>query len=135
MLKAILPYVVTLIVYVVGETLWLKSMSKNYAKWLGAYNPSLKVQSLAAAALAYVVLLGTFAFLVLARDTRSSLEAILLGGAFGLAVYMTYNCTNKATLPGYRWSMVLYDTLWGAVWFAFLALVFYHVRKMWGSKA
>jgi len=39
-------------------------------------------------------------------------------------VYGVYNLTNMATLPGYRWQMVLIDTLWGAILFAVFATVF-----------
>lgn len=129
MQSLILSYAITLVVFVLGEFVWLSTMSKRYAAWLGAYNPTLKLQSIAAAAMAYVVLLGSFAILVLTRETRSSWEAALFGGTFGLAVYLTYNCTNMATLPGYRWSMVICDTLWGTLWFAVLAVLFFNVAK------
>jgi uncharacterized membrane protein len=48
----------------------------------------------------------------------------IMGAMFGLVVYGTYNLTNVATLPGYSWTMVAVDTLWGTIVFATLASIY-----------
>lgn len=129
----VLPYIIVFVVYVIGEVIWLTLMSRNYSRWFAAYNPSLKIQSFLAFFVTYIVLLGSFAYLVLSRST-SNIDALLLGGAFGLVVYSTYNCVNKATLPKYEWTMVVVDTLWGTLWFGLLSILFYQSRFVLKSR-
>jgi len=122
----ILPYVVVLIAYILGEATWLTWMFPLYKKWFSRYNRTLEIFSKVAVVATYFVLLVAFAVLVLSQlSTKSSiLEAFLKGAVFGLVVYGIYNGTNVATLPGYSWTMVLVDTSWGTIWFGLLALLF-----------
>ena len=128
----ILPYVVVLIAYILGEATWLTWMFPLYKKWFSRYNRTLEIFSKVAVVTTYFVLLAAFAVLVLSQlSTKSSmnskalmLDAFLKGAVFGLVVYGIYNGTNVATLPGYSWTMVLVDTSWGTIWFGLLALLF-----------
>jgi uncharacterized membrane protein len=118
----------TLALYAAAEAVWLASMSQFYARQFAGFSrPPLALRSLPAAIAVYAVLLSTFALLVCAPIVNASAGAAasaLRGAAFGLAAYGTYNLTNMATLPGYSWTMVAVDTLWGAALFAALAATF-----------
>ncbi len=120
----------TLAVYAIAEAAWLTSMSPFYARQFAGFSrPPLALRSLPAAIGVYAVLTATFALLVCAPIASSNrapnaYSAALRGAAFGLAVYGTYNLTNKATLPGYSWSMVAVDALWGTALFGALAATF-----------
>ena len=119
----------TLALYAAAEAAWLASMSPFYARQFARFSRSpLAVHSLPAAVAVYAVLIATFALLVCAPIVAAAITtpaaAALRGAAFGLAAYGTYNLTNKATLPGYSWTMVAVDALWGAALFAALAATF-----------
>ncbi len=122
---------VALAVYAVAEASWLTLTSPFYARRFAAFakDSRLSLRSVPAAIAVYAVLIATFWVLVAApiakqQPRASPAQAALGGAAFGLAVYGVYNLTNKATLPGYAWSMVAVDTAWGTGLFASLAAVF-----------
>lgn len=127
---SIIPYAIVFFFYVIGEVIWLTLMSSHYSRWFSAYNPTLKIYSMSAFFLTYIVILGSFAYLVLSRKVATNLEAFLLGATFGLVVYCTYNGVNKATLPKYQWTMVIVDTLWGTLWFGLLSLLFHQAKRL-----
>jgi uncharacterized membrane protein len=122
-----------LVLYAAGEAMWLFLMNGFYARNLSALTKNLAVQSKTALVLVYPLLLLGFARLVLfpaykdahAQRNGGYVATLMSGMLFGLTVYGVYNLTNLATLPGYTAAMVTVDTLWGAFWFGFLALVFY----------
>ena len=121
--------VVALVAYAVVEASWLALMTPFYARRFAAFAKysRLALRSLPAAIAVYAILLVTSWTLVaapIARARSTPAQAAIRGGAFGLAVYGVYNLTNKATLPGYGWSMVAVDSAWGAGLFAALAAVF-----------
>ena len=117
----------TLVAYAILEAAWLTSVSKFYVNSFSKFaSGTLSIVSLLAAGLVYVVLYSTFAFLVLFRQARSLnlYTEFLHGAAFGLAAYGTYNLTNKATLSGYPWTLVVVDSAWGTFLFGTLALIY-----------
>ena len=71
---------------------------------------------LPAAAIFYILYVFGLIFLVLkpAIDANSVINAIWLGGVFGLVAYGTYDLTNLATIRGWSVTVTLVDMLWGA---------------------
>lgn len=126
----ILAYIGTLIAYVIGEFLWLRTMFPTYKRWFSSYNPTLQIQSFVAVVLTYIVLLGSFVYLILMRPGATYRESFFLGATFGLVVYFVYNGTNVATLPRYSWQMVLADTAWGAICFGSLSVLFKFLMRV-----
>lgn len=119
--------VIALILYAVVETAWLLGMRGFYASEFSRFcstGKDLTIQSWPAVILVYALLL--VAAVVFLRPVPS----VALGALFGGVVYGVYNLTNKATLPGYGWGMVVVDTAWGASVFAAVAYVF----KRFGSR-
>jgi uncharacterized membrane protein len=107
--------------YAIIEAVWLTSMKGVYGKWfargpLKGHGP-LKIESVLSAGLTYALIALTFYFLVLrpvhASKKITTTGAATMGAAYGLATYGVYNLTNKSTIPGYGWNMVVVDTLWG----------------------
>ena len=120
-----------LVLYIIGEAIWLKSTASLYKKWLHKFNPTLAIQSKSACLLVYPVLLLTFWYLVLRPEKGNGLTRAFVNGAlFGLAVYGVYNLTNVATLIGYSWTMVAVDTTWGTIWFGTLSAIYKMLMSM-----
>lgn len=110
-------------VYIVFESAWLYLQKGFYTKQfaLFAKNKTLAIQSMLPVALVYVLLLTMFYYLVLLNN--NTLGTHINGLLFGAVAYGVYNLTNKATLPGYSWTMVLVDTAWGAFIFGALGWI------------
>lgn len=101
------------LVYAVLEAAWLTTMRGFYSRIFDQVSTDgrLSIKSYPAVALSYGALLsGAFSFV---RSAQT-------GVTFGAVVYGVYNCTNKATLAGYPWRMVIADTAWGSAVFALL---------------
>ncbi len=111
---------VIVFIYVISEVAWLFLMKGFYANQFKLFTSSpLAIRSKPAAFLVYPLLLVGLYFLVL-KDERRGLEGLL----YGTVAYGVYNLTNKATLPGYSWTMVCVDTAWGAFLFGALSFIY-----------
>ena len=110
---------VLLLIYIVSEATWLYAQKGFYAKQFKAFSSKpLAIRSMLAVALVYPLLLAGFYFLVLKGTNKQTVAA--KGLLFGAVAYGVYNLTNKATLPGYSWTMLIVDTAWGAILFGTL---------------
>lgn len=65
--------------------------------------------------LLYVAGVLYFASLPALRGEGGAGAALLNGAILGAIAYGTYEFTNKATLKGWDWSMVMTDWAWGTV--------------------
>ncbi len=113
-MKIILHYIMTLILFVGIDALWLGIIAKDfYNKHLGALiSPTVRWVAVVIFYLMYAA--GILIFAVYPAIAVSSWRrAVLLGGLFGLFCYGTYELTNMATLAQWSWGIVLTDTLWG----------------------
>lgn len=70
-----------------------------------------------AAVLFYIFYIATLIVFVLtpALKERSLRSAIVLGGLFGFAAYMTYDLTNLATTRDWPVLLTVIDIVWGSV--------------------
>lgn len=102
------------IVFLVLDILWLLFVARSiYVSEIGTI---LKPQPNLWAALAFYLLylFGLTLFVLLpAAESGSVLRAALLGAAFGLVAYGTYDLTNLATLQGFTLRIALIDMAWG----------------------
>jgi uncharacterized membrane protein len=117
---------VSVLTLAVMEAVWLSSTQSFYSARLSSVSAdgTLRLRSLPAAVLVYALLLAGVWVLVLRPASGNALRAAGRGAVFGATVYGVYNLTNMATLPGYRWSMVAVDTMWGATLFGVVSYVF-----------
>lgn len=115
-MTATIAYIATLAVLAAFDFVWLRFvMIPVFRKDV----PDLlaKPPNAAAAAIFYVAFsAGLVHFAVLdGVDRNSVLEAGRNGALIGLLAYATYELTNKATLRGWTWRLVIIDLTWGAV--------------------
>lgn len=108
-------YLVTLVVFLVLDGLWLGLVAQSlYQSQLGALMS--KTPLWAAAVLFYLLyIVGLVVFVVApALRTGGPRSAALHGALFGLVAYATYDLTNLATLNGWPATITLIDLVWGA---------------------
>jgi uncharacterized membrane protein len=115
-LGKLVAYATILVVFVVVDFIWLGFVAKGfYRAELG--DLLLPRPNMVTAVLFYLLFAGgLFLFVVQpAAAAGSLLRAALLGMAFGLVAYGTYDLTNLATLRGFSARLAAVDMAWGAV--------------------
>ena len=123
-LRAIGPaFLVTLIVFVVLDALWLMLVAGNmFQQQLGAI---LRPQPMLAAAAAFypIYAIGLYALAVRpAIAARSMASAAAKGAMLGLTAYATFDLTNLAIINGWTVRLAVSDMTWGIVASAFAAV-------------
>lgn len=102
------------LVFLVLDMLWLLWLARGlYVSEIGAI---LKPQpNLWAATAFYLLYLAGLTIFVLlpAAENGSVMRAALLGAAFGLVAYGTYDLTNLAVMQGFTTRIALIDMAWG----------------------
>jgi uncharacterized membrane protein len=78
--------------------------------------------------LIYVAIAAGVIFFVLPRVSGFG-EAALWGAAFGLILYGLYELTNYSLVVGWPFSVVVIDTLWGAVICGVVSMVAFYLNK------
>ena len=113
MLRYSIAYLVTAVVFLGCDYIWLNRAMGFYRSSLGdllAEKPNLS----AAAALYSIYFVGVVVFSVMpATRDESWASAILLGGLLGLVAFATYDLTNLATLSHWPLVVVAVDMVWG----------------------
>ncbi len=112
MLKYVIAYLATGLVFAVVDAVWLTwSNERLYRPTL---NPVLADEvNLKAAAVFYIVyILGIMALVV--SPATSWTKAMTTGAILGAVCYATYDLTNQATLKVWSTKITLADITWGA---------------------
>lgn len=112
MLKYVIAYLATGLVFAVVDAVWLTwSNERLYRPTL---NPVLADEvNLKAAAVFYIVyILGIMALAV--SPAASWTKAMTTGAILGAVCYATYDLTNQATLKVWSTKITLADITWGA---------------------
>jgi uncharacterized membrane protein len=114
-MKMLIVYVVSLVVFVGVDFLWLGRMGDAF------YRPAMGGMALDGFRLAPAVVfyllyaLGMVFFAVSPALSMQSWTAALLSGlAFGLVGYGVYDLTNQATLKSWPLALTLVDMAWGS---------------------
>ena len=96
------------------DMLWLGVIAKPlYQQGIGhLMAPQPKLWAAALFYLLYPV--GLVLFAVMPNTGSAWLQTALMGAAFGLFAYATYDLTNLATLKDWPLGLSVIDTLWGA---------------------
>jgi uncharacterized membrane protein len=128
-------YLVTLIVFVAVDFVWLSTMADRlYRPVLG---DMLAPQfSLAPAIAFYLFYAAGLTFLAVRRGLISgSLAAALVNGAaVGFTAYATYDLTNQSTLKNWSTLLTVADLIWGTVLSAIAAgASFWITRRIMGG--
>ncbi len=105
-------YLCTILVFLALDAVWLRlvamPMFQRHVGGLMVEHPNLKV-----AGLFYALYCIAVVYFAAAPANGDVGQAFVDGLLLGLAAYGTYEATNMATLRGWRWRMVISDTLWG----------------------
>lgn len=111
----IIGYLLTLIVFLAIDMLWLGVIAKNiYQKYLGSFlQDNINWTAAIIFYLLYVVGISIFAIYP-SVDKDSVNNSILMGALFGFFTYATYDLTNLATLKGWPLRIVIIDIIWGS---------------------
>lgn len=116
MLKIIVVYLVTALVFFGIDMAWLAGIAKGH--YQSALGPLIaETPNLRAAAIFYLLFpLGILIFAsVPALAAGSWTQALWRGALFGFFTYMTYEFTNLALIRDWPSSLVALDIAWGIV--------------------
>lgn len=112
----IITYIITLVVLVVLDSVWLFTMGGRYKEWLGhLFSPTV---NFVPAVIFYFIYVFGLVYFVIAPGLKqgSSMWWFLLSGAlFGLVAYATYDLTNHATMKDWPLVVTLLDIAWGSI--------------------
>ena len=129
-MKIVGVYLLSLIVFLAVDMLWLGVVAKDfYRNNLGHL---LRADVNWAAALIFYLLYvaGVLIFASMPALERQSLrQAVLLGALFGFFAYATYDLTNLATLKDWPLNVALVDILWGTVLTATVAAASFGIGR------
>ena len=115
-MKYVVPYCVTLLVFVTLDLIWLGAVAKLFYRTQLAGLIAVKFNLWAALAFYLVYPLGVVLFAVVpAVSSGSSTDAAVWGALFGFFAYATYDLTNLATLRDWPVRLTVVDLAWGTV--------------------
>jgi uncharacterized membrane protein len=122
-MKYIVPYGVTLLVFVTLDLIWLGAVAKRFYRAQLAGLIADKFNLWAALAFYLVYPLGVVSFAVVpAVSWGSSTDAAAWGAMLGFFAYATYDLTNLATLREWPVRLTFVDLAWGTVLTAIAAV-------------
>lgn len=126
----VINYLLTLVVFLAVDMLWLGIVAKNlYQKYLGDFLSD-KVNWAAAFIFYFIFIIGISIFAIYPAVNKGSVSsAILMGALFGFFTYATYDLTNLATLKGWPLPIVIIDILWEAVLTGIVSLCGFYIVK------
>lgn len=130
-LKIILSYFLTTIVFLIIDLAWLGFIAKDlYKKYLGSFlSENVNWTAAIIFYLLYIVGISVFAIYP-AVNKDSFVNAIVLGALFGFFAYATYDLTNLATLKDWPITIVFIDIIWGSILTASVSLAGFYIVKL-----
>jgi len=109
--QIILQIIILSIIFLSIDSLYLSQIAPVFTQMLKGITGG-KTMSLdpIATLKTYALLVFGIWYFIISRNS-SLVDAFL----YGATVYGVYELTNKATIPGWDWSFVAIDTLWGGI--------------------
>ncbi|HPF51832.1 MAG TPA: DUF2177 family protein [Draconibacterium sp.] len=126
----LLGYLLTFVVFLAVDMLWLGVIAKNlYARYLADFLSD-KINWTAAIVFYLLFVVGILIFAVYPAISKQSVQhALLMGALFGFFTYATYDLTNLATLKGWPIPLVIIDIAWGTLLSATVAFCGFQLTK------
>jgi len=126
----LIKYIVTFLVFLGIDAIWLGLIAKNfYSKTIGhlmADKPNL----LAALIFYLFYVFGIIVFAINpALKEKNPMVALQLGALLGFIAYATYDMTNLATLKNWPLHVTVIDIIWGTFLTGSVSLVSYLILK------
>lgn len=130
-MKYILLYVLTFIVFLAIDAVWLLVISKNlYSKEIGHLMAE-KALLLPALIFYLLFVVGVLIFAVIpGYEAQSFSKTLMLSALFGLMTYATYDLTNLATLRDWPLKITVIDIVWGMSISTVTGLSGYYIAKL-----
>lgn len=126
-------YLALIPVFFLVDMLWLGVIAVDFYQAQIGHLLSPEVDWAAALVFYLLFIVGIQYFAVRPGLAAGRLGVAAFNGAlFGFFTYMTYELTNRATLPDWPLAMVLADTVWGMVLCTVVASVGYWIGLRWG---
>ncbi|MDX9893198.1 MAG: DUF2177 family protein [Patescibacteria group bacterium] len=114
MTKIISHYLISLIIFLAIDLVWLGMVAKNiYQQQLGQLmrpNPNW----LAAIIFYAIYVVGILVFIVYPYQQNLT-KVLLMGALFGFIAYATFDLTSLAVIKNWPLKMTIIDLIWGAV--------------------
>lgn len=127
-------FVITMVVFLVIDLLWLQVISKSfYAKHLG-YIMTDQVKVAAAFLFYFIFVVGIIYFVINPALAKESWQyALFVGMFFGLITYSTYDLTSLAVIKDWPLIITVVDLIWGTFLSGTTALVSYMLIRLTGN--
>jgi uncharacterized membrane protein len=114
-MRYVVAYVATMVVFLGLDFSFLILANPTYKQEIGPLLlTTLNIPASAAFYLTYLFGIVLFVVAPGLKDGRWR-RVLLMGAAFGLVAYATYDLTNLATLKGFSVKIVMIDLVWGMV--------------------
>jgi uncharacterized membrane protein len=115
-MKYLVPYVVTLVLFVAIDLVWLMWLARpTYVAEMGSLLRK-EPQLIAAVAFYLLYAAGLVIFAVSpGLKSDSVTHALVMGACLGLIAYGTYDLTNLTVMNGYSVRIAMIDMAWGLV--------------------
>lgn len=126
----IISYILTFIVFLMIDMLWLGVLAKNlYQKYMGGFLSD--TVNWTAAFIFYIIyIVGVSIFVIYPAVAKDSiLYALIMGALLGFFAYATYDLTNLATLKDWPLPIVFIDIIWGSVLTASVSVSGFYIVK------
>jgi len=118
-----LQYLLTAIIFVVLDGLYLNLIKDYFNKQIKAIQGSDIKINIIATGITYVFLIFGINYFIIQKN-RSVKDAALLG----LVIYAVYEFTNLSLFKNWSYLTAFIDTLWGAVLFGLTTGIVYKIR-------
>ena len=134
MLKYVIAYGATAVIFFAVDFVWLGVMAKSFYRDHIGHLMADQVNMTAALGFYLLYIVGIVVFAVLpALHSDSWKTALLLGGLLGLIAYGTYDMTNLATLRDWPVAVAVVDMAWGTALTAASATAGYFISRMFAQ--
>lgn len=130
-MKYLYLYILTFIVFLVIDFIWLKFVASNlYSSKIG-HLMATNAKLLPALIFYLVYVVGVVVLIILpGYEAKNIWKAILFGALFGMISYSTYDLTNLATLKDWPLSLSIIDIAWGTFVTAITSLSGYYIATL-----
>jgi uncharacterized membrane protein len=129
----LITYIVTAIVFLGLDALWLGVIAKDYIFSLLSDHIKDQPNFGIAAAFYAVYVVGIIIFAIKpALEVQQLSTAFLYGALFGFFCYATYELTNYSTLKNWPAQMVVMDIAWGTLLTSLAAAAGYYAKFKFG---
>ena len=118
-----LQYLLTAIIFVVLDGLYLNLIKDYFNKQIKTIQGSDIKVNIIAVGITYVFLIFGINYFII-KNNRSVKDAAL----FGLVIYAVYEFTNLSLFKNWSYLTAFIDTLWGAVLFGLTTGIVYKIR-------